>query len=260
MVNSVINFHHVSKQYVKQRLRYGMLSETIGRLFINDHSGKAGSRSAGQQSTINHNVIKALDNVSFDINKGEALGIIGPNGAGKSTILKLISKVTVPDSGQVTANGKIGALIELGAGLHPELTGRENIFLYGAILGMKKQEVEAKFEDIVAFAEIKELLDMPIKRYSSGMYARLGFAVAVQMEPDILLIDEVLAVGDESFQKKCFAKMKQAKNKGITVVFVSHNLDWIKLICDRVLLIQHGKIIADRSPWRAISAYHSISS
>jgi len=245
MTNTVIQFQNVSKHYVKQRLRYGLLSETLSQ-FINH-----------QPSTINHNVIKALDNVSFSVTKGETLGVIGPNGAGKSTILKLISKVTVPDSGQVAAFGRIGALIELGAGLHPELTGRENIFLYGAILGMKKQEVEAKFDDIVAFAEIQDFLDMPIKRYSSGMYARLGFAVAVQMEPDILLIDEVLAVGDESFQKKCFAKMKQAKKSGITIVFVSHNLDWIKLICDRVLLLKHGKIIADGPPRQVISAYIS---
>jgi ABC-type polysaccharide/polyol phosphate transport system ATPase subunit len=246
MKNPVIQFHRASKHYVKQRLRYGLLSETIGKLFTVNHS-----------PFTNHNVIKALDSVSFEVKKGEALGIIGPNGAGKSTILKLISKVTIPDSGSVAALGRIGALIELGAGLHPELTGRENIFLYGAILGMKKQEVEAKFNEIVNFAEIEDFLDMPIKRYSSGMYARLGFAVAVNLEPEILLIDEVLAVGDESFQKKCFAKMKQAKNKNVTIVFVSHNLDWIKLICDRVLLLKHGKIIADGPPRKVISAYHS---
>src|SRR3989338_7279522 len=193
----VIKFQNVSKRYLKQRLRYGMLSETIGQFFN------------AQRATHNaQNIIRALDNVSFSVSKGETLGVIGPNGAGKSTILKLISNVTVPDSGSVTATGRIGALIELGAGLHPELTGQENIFLYGAILGMKKQEVEEKFDDIVAFAEIEEFLDMPIKRYSSGMYARLGFAVAVNMNPDILLIDEVLAVGDESFQQKCFKKMQ----------------------------------------------------
>ena len=245
MANPVINFHQVSKQYVKQRLRYGMLSETIARLFIH------------QPSTINHNIIKALDNVSFEVKKGETLGIIGPNGAGKSTILKLISKVTVPDSGEITATGKIGALIELGAGLHPELTGRENIFLYGAILGMEKKEVEAKFKAITDFAEINDFLDMPIKRYSSGMYARLGFAVAVNLEPDILLIDEVLAVGDESFQKKCFAKMKQVKNSGTTIVFVSHNLEWISALCSRTIWLQHGTIQKDGLPKQVISAYQA---
>lgn len=244
---SVIKFQNVSKQYVKQRLRYGLLSETISRLF-----------SVHRSPLTDHNIIRALDNVSFLVQKGETLGIIGPNGAGKSTILKLISKVTVPDSGSITAAGRIGALIELGAGLHPELTGRENIFLYGAILGMKKDEVKNKFDEIVSFAEISGFLDMPIKRYSSGMYARLGFAVAVNMNPDILLIDEVLAVGDESFQKKCFAKMKQVKNNGTTIVFVSHNLDWIKSICSRVFLINHGKIIIDTSAGSAISAYRRL--
>lgn len=245
----VIEFQNVSKTYLKQRLRYGLLSETLGRLFN------------AQRSAINvHNIIRALDNVGFTVNKGETLGIIGPNGAGKSTILKLISKVTVPDTGQVSASGRIGALIELGAGLHPELTGRENIFLYGAILGMKRQEVDRKFDEIVAFAEIKDFLDMPIKRYSSGMYARLGFAVAINMDPDILLIDEVLAVGDEKFQKKCFQKMKTVKKNGATIVFVSHNLDWIKLICDRTILLHHGKIIIDSTPKIAINKYHRLSS
>ena len=248
MANPVINFHQVSKQYVKQRLRYGMLSEAITRLFIHQPS-----------SIIHHsssiNLIKALDNVSFEVKKGEVLGIIGPNGAGKSTILKLISKVTVPDSGEIIANGKIGALIELGAGLHPELTGRENIFLYGAILGMRKKEVEAKFKAITDFAEINDFLDMPIKRYSSGMYARLGFAVAVNLEPDILLIDEVLAVGDESFQKKCFAKMKQVKNSGTTIVFVSHNLEWINKLCNRVIFLEGGKIQFDGTPQQTINHY-----
>ena len=240
----VIEFQNVSKHYLKQRLRYGLLSESISRLFTVHHSPIA-----------NHNLIRALDNVSFSVNKGETLGVIGPNGAVKSTILKLISKVTIPDSGKISAIGRIGALIELGAGLHPELTGRENIFLYGAILGMKKTEVETKFDEIVAFAEIEEFLDMPIKRYSSGMYARLGFAVAVQMEPDILLIDEVLAVGDEQFQKKCFAKMNQIKNSGKTIVFVSHNLDWIKKLCSRTIFLRSGKIQFDGPPSQTVNHY-----
>lgn len=246
MTNSVIHFTDVSKQYVKQRLRYGMLSETIGQLFSTKY----------QSPVVNRNVIKALDHVHLEVRKGEVLGIIGPNGAGKSTILKLISKVTIPDSGSVVAKGTIGALIELGAGLHPELTGRENIFLYGAILGMKRKEVESKFDEIVDFSEIKNFLDMPIKRYSSGMYARLGFAVAVNMNPDILLIDEVLAVGDESFQRKCFRKMKELKKNNITIVFVSHNLDWIKLICNRAILLDSGKIKASGAPEKIISIYH----
>lgn len=244
MNQPVIHFHRASKHYVKQRLRYGLLSETLSRLF-----------SVRRSPFTDHNVIHALDNVSFTVAKGETLGVIGPNGAGKSTILKLISKVTIPDSGQVTATGRIGALIELGAGLHPELTGRENIFLYGAILGMKKKEVETKFDEIVSFAEISGFLDMPIKRYSSGMYARLGFAVAVNMDPDILLIDEVLAVGDESFQKKCFAKMNQIKTSNKTIVFVSHNLDWISKLCSRAIFLQGGKIQFDGPPRQAINRY-----
>lgn len=240
----VIEFQNVSKNYLKQRLRYGLLSETLSRLFAVNRS-----------PFTNHNVIRALDNVSFSVQKGETLGVIGPNGAGKSTVLKLISQVTVPDAGKVTAVGRIGALIELGAGLHPELTGRENIFLYGAILGMKKDEVQTKFDEIVNFAEIQDFLDMPIKRYSSGMYARLGFAVAINMNPDILLIDEVLAVGDESFQKKCFQKMKDVKKNGTTIVFVSHNLDWIKLICDRAILLHRGKIVIGSTPKTVINRY-----
>lgn len=244
----VIDFHHVSKRYLKQRMRYRLLSESLA-LWT--------SRTFRRKQSNTHNVIKALDDASFHVSTSEALGIIGNNGAGKSTILKLIAKITTPDSGTVNVKGKIGALIELGAGLHPELTGRENIFLYGAILGMKRSEVEHRFDDIVSFAELRDFLDMPIKRYSSGMYARLGFSVAVNMNPDILLIDEVLAVGDEDFQKKCFAKMKQIKKTGATIVFVSHNLDWVKLICDRAILLQHGRILSDDSPSKVISAYHS---
>lgn len=247
MTSSAIHFTDVSKQYVKQRLRYGMLSETIGQLF----STKC------QPPVVNRDVIRALDHVNLEIRKGEVLGIIGPNGAGKSTILKLISKVTVPDSGIVKTSGTIGALIELGAGLHPELTGKENIFLYGAILGMKKREVENKFDEIVDFSEIRDFLDMPIKRYSSGMYARLGFAVAVNMNPDILLIDEVLAVGDESFQKKCFAKIKQIKNQGTTIVFVSHNTEWVSALCNRAIWLEHGTVQKDGRPKQVISAYRN---
>lgn len=246
MNNAVIQFHNVSKRYVKQRLRYGMLSETISSIL-----GKAIDSKKKQDK----NIIKALDNSTFDVKKGQAVGIIGPNGAGKSTILKLISRVTIPDSGRVVVHGKIGALIELGAGLHPELTGRENIYLYGAILGMKRNEVEQKFSDIISFAEIDDFLDMPIKRYSSGMYARLGFAVAVNMDPDILLIDEVLAVGDEKFQRKCFLKMNQIKSKKSTIVLVSHNMDWIGKICNRAIVLNRGKIIFQGNSVLAIRQY-----
>lgn len=246
MNNQAIEFRNVTKCYLKQRLRYGMVSESIVAL---------AQSTLNRQSGINKNLIVALDSVSFTVKKGETLGIIGPNGAGKSTILKLISKVTVPDLGTVNSVGRIGALIELGAGLHPELTGRENIRLYGAILGMKRLEVEAKFDDIVSFAEIFDFLDMPIKKYSSGMYARLGFAVAVNLDPEILLIDEVLAVGDEHFQQKCFNKMRQLKRQETTVVFISHNLDWIKRMCDRVIWLDGGKVKGQGSPSTMVHLY-----
>lgn len=242
----VILFNHISKRYLKQRMRYRLLSESLSNFLSNLVTGKREN---------NHNVIKALDGVSFAVAKGETLGIIGNNGAGKSTILKLIARITSPDQGEVESRGKIGALIELGAGLHPELTGRENIYLYGAILGMKRSEVDERFPDIVSFAELEEFLDMPIKRYSSGMYARLGFAVAVTMDPDILLIDEVLAVGDEAFQEKCFKKMAEIKRRGTTIIFISHNMEWVRKICTRVIFLDHGHIIADGPPTATIVAY-----
>lgn len=241
-----IRFDHVSKHYVKQRLRYGMLSESIVSMT---------KRAFGKENGKDKNIIKAMNDVTLEIGKGETVGVIGPNGAGKSTILKLISRVTVPDSGLVSTTGRIGALIELGAGLHPELTGKENIFLYGAILGMKKEEVQAKYQSIVEFAEITPFLDMPIKRYSSGMYARLGFAVAVNMNPDILLIDEVLAVGDERFQRKCFKKMKEIRERSTTIVFVSHNLDWVASLCNKAIWLEHGIVQKQGNPKSVIASY-----
>lgn len=226
-----IEFQNVTKTYRISKGKYGLLTDTIGENLLGFLGKKLNSE----------NTINALLNVSFKIEQGEAIGIIGRNGAGKTTILKLISKITYPNSGEISVHGRIGAFIELGAGLHPELTGRENIFLYGAILGMKRKEIEAKFTQIVDFAEIKKFLDLPIKKYSSGMYSRLGFAVCAHCDPDILLVDEVLAVGDVNFQKKCLEKMhSMAREK--TVVFVSHNMDAIKSICGRVIYLEDGKI------------------
>lgn len=227
-----IVFEKVTKTYKISKGKYGLLIETIAEI-IKKIFGK--SRSS-------KNLIHALDNTSFSIRHGEAVGIIGLNGAGKSTILKLISRITYPDSGKVLADGKIGAFIELGAGLHPELTGRENIFLYGSILGIKHKEIEKNFDQIVEFAEIKKFLDTPIKKYSSGMYSRLGFSVCAFCNPDILLVDEVLAVGDVSFQKKCLNKMAEFKRNNKTILFVSHNLDAIRFISDRVIYLERGKI------------------
>ena len=182
-------------------------------------------------------IVWALRDVDFSVNQGEGLGIIGRNGAGKSTLLKILSKVTAPTSGIVKVKGKIASLLEVGTGFHPELTGRENIFLNGAILGMNRAEVTRKFDEIVDFSGVEKFIDTPVKRYSSGMYVRLAFAVAAHLEPDILVVDEVLAVGDAEFQKKCLGKMSDVTTQGRTVLFVSHNMASISAFCQRVLLM-----------------------
>lgn len=184
----------------------------------------------------------ALKDVSLEIEKGETFGIIGPNGSGKSTLLKLIAGVTEPTEGEIKINGRIAPLIELGAGFHPELTGRENVFLNGVILGLKRDEIKKKFKEIVDFAGLWDFIDQPIKHYSSGMYLRLAFAVAVHTEPDILLVDEILAVGDEKFQKKCFRKMEEFKKSGVTIVYVTHALESVKDFCDRVMYLRYGQV------------------
>lgn len=243
-MEGTIAFKNVTKTYKITKAKYGLLRDIIGENLFGFLKKK------GQES----NQLVALKNISFRINSGETIGIIGRNGAGKTTILKLISKITYPDKGKIEVEGKIGAFIELGAGLHHELTGRENIFLYGAILGMRKKEIREKFDDIVNFAEIRRFLDTPIKKYSSGMYSRLGFSVCAFCDPDILLVDEVLAVGDVNFQKKCLDKMRSfAKEK--TIVFVSHNLDAIKSICAKVIYLERGRIIKIGKPSEVINFY-----
>lgn len=187
----------------------------------------------------------ALKDVSFEVKQGEVLGIIGRNGAGKSTLLKILSRITEPTEGKGEIYGRIGSLLEVGTGFHPELTGRENIFLSGAILGMKRDEIKRKFDEIVAFAEVEKFIDTPVKHYSSGMYLRLAFAVAAHLEPEILLVDEVLAVGDASFQKKCLNKMEDIGQGGRTVLFVSHNIGAIQTLCHRAILLDEGRIIQD---------------
>ncbi len=187
----------------------------------------------------------ALKDVSFEIRPGEVVGIIGRNGAGKSTLLKLLGRITRPTMGEAFVRGRIGTLLEVGTGFHPELTGRENIFLSGAIAGMRKAEIRRKFDAIVEFAEMSQFLELPVKRYSSGMYVRLAFAVAAHLEPDILLIDEVLAVGDASFQKKCLSRMEAASRQARTVLFISHNLGAIRQLCPRSILIDHGQVVQD---------------
>jgi len=184
----------------------------------------------------------ALRDVSLTVPPGETVGIIGANGSGKSTILKLISAIMLPTRGRVRVRGSVSALIELGAGFHPEFSGRENVYIYGALLGLSRAQVRQKFDAIVDFAELPQFVDTPVKHYSSGMYMRLAFAVAAHVEPDILLVDEVLAVGDESFQRKCFARVNELRRAGVTVVFVSHALDTVSALCDRVAWLEHGRL------------------
>jgi lipopolysaccharide transport system ATP-binding protein len=199
----------------------------------------------------------ALREISFNVMQGEVLGIIGRNGAGKSTLLKLLSRITEPTSGRAVINGRVGSLLEVGTGFHPELTGRENVFLNGAILGMHRSEINQKFDEIVAFAEIDKFLDTPVKRYSSGMYVRLAFAVAAHLEPEILLVDEVLAVGDIEFQKKCLGKMDDVAKLGRTVLFVSHNMNAIQRLCSQTIFIEKGELVEIGTTRDVVSGYIS---
>jgi homopolymeric O-antigen transport system ATP-binding protein len=202
----------------------------------------------------------ALRDVSFEVPCGQCLGVIGHNGAGKTTLFKLLSRVTAPTAGQVTIRGRLAALIEIGSGFHPDLTGRENVFLSGSLLGMRRREVAEKLPSIVDFAEIGDFLDTPVKKYSWGMYVRLGFAVPAHLSADVLLVDEVLAVGDTAFQRKCFARMTELKQRGVTVVLISHDLGAIEQLCDRALLLDHGAVAADDRPSAVIDRYRHLVS
>lgn len=240
-MNAVIHFDNVSKQY-----RVGRAIPSIRSLLSNrgNDNGKS--------------YHWAVKDVSFSLQRGQSLGIIGPNGAGKTTILKLLSRVTFPTSGQINVNGRLSALIELGAGFHPDLTGRENIFLNGTILGMRRAEIDEQFDDIVDFAGIGNYLDTPVKRYSSGMYARLGFAVAAHVDPEVLLVDEVLAVGDMAFQKKCYDRMKQMISRGTTLIFVSHNMRAVQEVCERCIVLYRGHAAFEGPTAQATAEYSNI--
>jgi lipopolysaccharide transport system ATP-binding protein len=209
----------------------------------------------GQRTAPGDDTIWALNNVSFTVNRGEVVGIIGRNGAGKSTLLKILSRITEPTIGFADICGRVGSLLEVGTGFHAELTGRENIYLNGAILGMKKAEMERKFDEIVAFAEVEKFIDTPVKHYSSGMYLRLAFAVAAHLEPEILIVDEVLAVGDANFQKKCLNKMEDVGQHGRTVLFVSHSMPAITRLCSRAIFLNEGRVAADGPAHTVVSAY-----
>jgi len=239
------------------RARYRSLRESIantasspfraaGRLF----SGRAGADSSTE-------TFWALKDVSFEVKRGEIVGVIGRNGAGKSTLLKVLSRITEPTTGHAEIHGRVGSLLEVGTGFHPELTGRDNVYLNGAILGMKRAEIVRQFDEIVAFAEVEKFIDTPVKHYSSGMYLRLAFAVAAHLEPEVLVVDEVLAVGDAEFQKKCLGKMQEVSEGGRTVLFVSHSMTAIVQLCDRCLLLKAGAVSLDGVASRVASAYFS---
>ena len=243
---AVIEVKGVSKRYRKGQAGYRTLREDIY-----DLSSKLIRLGKGDDSGF----MWALRDVSFEVSKGERVGIIGRNGSGKTTMLRLLAGITKPTQGTISLQGRMGVLIELMAGFHPELTGRENVYLNGAIMGLSRKDIQGKFDEIVSFAELEEFIDTPIKRYSSGMHVRLGFAVAAHLEPDILLVDEVLAVGDAAFQKKCLGKMGEVTHEGRTVLFVSHNMLAVQGLCTRTIWLQDGKLVADDQTDRVISKY-----
>ena len=247
MSDIALEFNNVWKKFKKGE-KYNSLRDLVPamtkRLFSGNHDGE-----------LQEKEFWAVKDVSFQVKRGEALGIIGPNGAGKSTILKLLSYIMRPNKGEIRISGRLSALIEIGAGFHPDLTGRENVYLNGSILGMKKAEIDKKFDEIVEFSGITEFMDTPVKRFSSGMQARLGFAVAAHVDPDILLIDEVLSVGDMKFQQKCVEKMLSSIKNGTTIVFVSHNLESVKITCPEAILLENGKITKIGSTSEVIKEY-----
>ena len=267
MSQVAIRVEGLGKRYrLGQQVGYKTLRETllvayhtptrvIGQRLL--HMRHPPSATSHELSATSHepNHIWALKDISFEVKRGEAIGIIGRNGSGKSTLLKVLSRITAPTEGRVEIHGRVGSLLEVGTGFHPELTGRENIYLNAAIIGMKRAEVSRKFDDIVAFAEIERFLDTPVKRYSSGMYVRLAFAVAAHLEPEILIVDEVLAVGDAQFQKKCLGKMGDVTKSGRTVLFVSHNMLAVQNLCTRAILLQEGRVAQNDLTERVVSNY-----
>ncbi len=256
-----IKIEHVSKEYRLGAIGGGTLRGDLQSWMARlkgkeDPNSKIGSDAAAHMGE----KFLALDDVSFEVKKGEALGIIGHNGAGKSTMLKLLSRVTAPTKGTISYNGRIASMLEVGTGFHPELTGRENVYMNGAILGMTKAEIDRKFDQIVEFAEMEKFIDTPVKRYSSGMYVKLAFAVAAHLDSEIMVMDEVLAVGDMKFQQKCLGKMGDAAgSEGRTVLYVSHNMNTIRQLCTRCIVLDHGKLIFDGDVEKAIEVYSDMT-
>ncbi|HZZ17176.1 MAG TPA: ABC transporter ATP-binding protein, partial [Candidatus Sulfotelmatobacter sp.] len=243
MSDVAIQCEGLGKQYrIGERERYKALRDVIMDGIKSPFRRLRNGLRSSLDPAESESTIWALKDVSFEVKPGEVIGIIGRNGSGKSTLLKILSRITEPTTGRAEIHGRVGSLLEVGTGFHPELTGRENIFLNGAILGMRKTEVTRKFDEIVAFAEVDKFIDTPVKRYSSGMYVRLAFAVAAHMETEILLVDEVLAVGDAQFQKKCFEKFRQISTGGRTIVFVSHNMAALRTVCENAIVLDHGGV------------------
>jgi len=250
-LDNVIKVEEVSKIYKLGQIGSGTLGQDV-QLYIDRLRGKEHVAASENDEDIHI----ALQDVSFDVKDGQAMGIIGKNGAGKSTLLKILSRITAPTSGRIKIKGRIASLLEVGTGFHPDLSGKENIYLNGAILGMSKAEVKSKFDEIVEFSGVSKFIETPVKRYSSGMYVRLAFAVAAHLEPEILIVDEVLAVGDADFQKKCLGKMKDvSNNQGRTVLFVSHNMEAVKNLCSQVVLLEKGKLVEIGNPTTVINTY-----
>src|ERR1700732_1403652 len=263
MSDAIITVENLSKKYLvghqsgsRNPSKYTALRDVIRRE-IRNAARKAVDVVRGRQVVQGDEVEEfwALKDISFEVKQGEVLGIIGRNGAGRSTLLKILSRITEPTRGRVTLRGRVASLLEVGTGFHPDLTGRENIFLNGAILGMSRVEIKRKFDEIVAFAEVEKFLDTPVKHFSSGMYVRLAFAVAAHLEPEILVVDEVLAVGDTEFQEKCLGKMKDVNRHGRTVLFVSHNMNAVMQLTSRVVVLRGGRVVFVGAPREAVEEY-----
>lgn len=254
-MRDVIQTENLCKEYILGNISHGSLSRDLQAWWSRIRKKEDPNSRMNFGSRLHRDSFLALNDVSFQVRQGEIVGVIGRNGAGKSTLLKILSRITAPTLGQVKIKGRVASLLEIGTGFHADLSGRENIFLNGAILGMTKADIKRRFDEIVDFAEIDSFIDTPVKRYSSGMYIRLAFAVASFLEADILLVDEVLAVGDTKFQKKCLGRLNESKDSGKTIIFVSHNMDAIRNICSRVILLRDGKIHYDGNVDQGISKY-----
>ncbi|SHJ34838.1 ABC transporter ATP-binding protein [Pseudobutyrivibrio xylanivorans] len=248
----VLKIENVGKDYILGTVTGETLKDAL-------RQRRKNKKGADDELQVHNKVFTALDDVSLEIRRGECVGLIGSNGAGKSTLLKLISRITSPSRGRIYIDGKVSSMLEVGTGFHPELTGRENIYLNGSILGMRRQEIDAKLDSIIEFSECQEFIDTPVKRYSSGMYVKLAFSVAAHLDSDIMIMDEVLAVGDIKFQHKCLDKMREiAKTEGRTILYVSHNMETVHNLCDRCIVLQHGKLAFDGSVEEAVKKYNGV--